>query len=77
MNYDIIIDEVPDRSLSVESYKSFSVWQTVCEHCLCGRGGDVMVSQNGAYGLINPSCYVYPKENNCSPGNGFTDSQKM
>jgi len=41
------------------------------------RSGDVMVSQNGAYGLINPSCYVYPKENNCSPGDRFTESQKM
>jgi hypothetical protein len=41
------------------------------------RSGDVMELKNGAYGLINPACYVYPAENNCVPGDRFTEAQKM
>lgn len=41
------------------------------------RSGDVMALQNGTYGLINPACYVYPKENNCAPGDRFTAAQKV
>ena len=40
------------------------------------RSGDISVLQNGTYGLINPACYVYPEENNCSPGDRFTARQK-
>ena len=40
------------------------------------RSGDVAVLQNGSYGMINPACYVYPRENNCVPGSRFTAAQK-
>ena len=40
------------------------------------RSGDVSLLKGGTYGMINPACYVYPAENNCTPGDRFTASQK-
>jgi hypothetical protein len=39
--------------------------------------GPVMqADSNGVLNLKNPSCYVFPNENNCSPGDHFTIEQK-
>jgi len=32
--------------------------------------------QNGKYDLFNPICFLFPKENNCIPGDKFTIDQK-
>ena len=31
---------------------------------------------NERYNMKNPACYVFPEENNCSPGDHFTVNQK-
>ncbi|MBI3182739.1 MAG: hypothetical protein HYZ28_11430 [Myxococcales bacterium] len=38
--------------------------------------GQVRELSSGAFNLKNPACYVYPKENGCSPGDHFTSAQR-
>ncbi len=40
------------------------------------RQGPVMQEISGKLNIKNPACYVYPEENNCSPGDHFTVGQK-
>lgn len=37
--------------------------------------GSVLAVNDGFLNLKNPACYVYPKENNCQPGNRFKADQ--
>jgi len=37
--------------------------------------GPVRDLQDGHFNAKNPACYVYPKENNCSPGDHFREDQ--
>lgn len=39
------------------------------------RKGPVLVERDGYLNLKNPACYVYPKENNCRPGDLFRADQ--
>lgn len=38
--------------------------------------GSITNEKEGILNLKNPVCYVYPTENNCSPGDHFTSNQK-
>lgn len=38
--------------------------------------GPVRDVRDGHYNIKNPACYVYPKENNCSPGDHFRETQR-
>jgi hypothetical protein len=38
--------------------------------------GPVMDERNGWLNLKNPACYLYPTENNCSPGDHFSVNQR-
>lgn len=38
--------------------------------------GPVLAEHNGFLNLKNPACYVYPKENNCKPGDLFRADQR-
>lgn len=40
------------------------------------RPGSVFKERDGFLNLKNPACYVYPKENNCKPGDLFRADQK-
>ena len=31
--------------------------------------------RDGHFNIKNPACYVYPKENDCSPGDHFREDQ--
>jgi hypothetical protein len=37
--------------------------------------GSITIQKEGVLNLKNPVCYVYPAENNCSPGDHFTMTQ--
>ncbi len=41
------------------------------------RPGSVFAERDGFLNLKNPACYVYPKENNCKPGDLFRADQKL
>ncbi len=38
--------------------------------------GSVSEVSGGRFNLKNPACYLYPQENNCTPGDHFTVSQR-
>lgn len=38
------------------------------------RPGNPMRSRDGILNLKNPACYAFPKENNCTPGDHFKDT---
>lgn len=38
--------------------------------------GSVLEETNGLLNIKNPACYLYPKQNNCSPGDHFTVAQR-
>ncbi|MFC1838816.1 hypothetical protein ACFL1N_04490 [Thermodesulfobacteriota bacterium] len=38
--------------------------------------GPVLEDKDGFLNLKNPACYVFPEENNCSPGDHFTKEQR-
>jgi hypothetical protein len=38
--------------------------------------GDVLSERDGLLNIKNPACYVFPKENNCSPGDHFRSDQR-
>ena len=38
--------------------------------------GPVREVRNGHFNIKNPACYVYPKENDCSPGDHFRETQR-
>jgi hypothetical protein len=38
--------------------------------------GSISIESGGVLNLKNPACYVYPRENNCRPGDHFTTAQK-
>jgi hypothetical protein len=38
--------------------------------------GSLTIEKNNYFNLKNPACYIYPLENNCSPGNHFSIGQK-
>jgi hypothetical protein len=40
------------------------------------KPGSIMIETKGVFNLKNPACYIYPVENNCSPGDPFTIAQK-
>lgn len=37
--------------------------------------GPILESRNGHFNVKNPACYVYPKENDCNPGDHFREDQ--
>jgi hypothetical protein len=39
--------------------------------------GPALEDRNGLLNLKNPSCYVYPRENQCRPGDEFTRRQRL
>ena len=39
------------------------------------RPGPVLEARNGLLNVKNPVCYVFPKENNCAPGDVFREDQ--
>ncbi|MES2912122.1 MAG: hypothetical protein V4718_12075 [Pseudomonadota bacterium] len=41
------------------------------------KTGSVLAERDGFLNLKNPACYVYPKENNCKPGDLFRADQKV
>ena len=38
--------------------------------------GSIYIESDGYLNMRNPACYVYPKENDCEPGDRFRGSQK-
>ncbi len=40
------------------------------------RPGPVRVPVGNRFNLKNPACYLFPRENNCQPGDHFLISQK-
>lgn len=39
--------------------------------------GSVLAEKNGVLNVKNPACYLYPEQNNCTPGDHFTVEQRM
>ncbi|MBF0126377.1 MAG: tetratricopeptide repeat protein [Magnetococcales bacterium] len=77
-----IAKPIERNELLIQGYSAIHCYNTIFGYNLENfpmkslKSGDVTQVTEGVFNLKNPACYLYPRENDCQPGDHFTTEQR-